>query len=33
MLGLTSTNFPSQNTVELSEEILVHKFRYFSPED
>ena len=33
MLGLASTNFPQQNIVELFEEIIVHKFRYLSPQD
>lgn len=33
MLGLASTNFPQQNTIELSEEILVHKFRSLFHQD
>ena len=33
MLGLASTNFPLQNTIELSEEVLVQKFRSLSPQD
>ena len=32
MTGLHSTNFPTQNTVTLSEEILVQKFTSLSPQ-
>ena len=32
MLGLHSTNFPSQNTITLSEDVLVQKFTSLSPQ-
>ena len=32
MLGLHSTNFPYQNTITLSEDVLVQKFTFLSPQ-
>ena len=32
MFGLHSTNFPSQNTITLSEDVLIEKFTSLSPQ-